>query len=278
MNTYRMGPAGWIACLLVATFLLAPLVVVGVLAFSDANSLTFPPPSYSGRWFGELTSDAEWTTSMRTSFRVAAISTGLGLVIGIPLALGLSRGRIGRYRVVHALVAAPMIIPVVSLAIGFYFVAAETGTLDSIVPLVLAHTTLGLPLIVVTVMAADRGRDPSLEPAAQTMGASFPTMLRRVTLPLLAPGIIAGAVFAFLASWDDIVNAVFLGTARVRPFPLKLWNEMQFTLSPIVAAAAVLMSAVSLGLVAVAAGGFALRRKRISRQVAENIILQRGES
>lgn len=274
MTDYKMGTFGWIACIAVALFLLAPLVVIGILAFSGSHSLTFPPPSYSTKWFTELTSDSEWTTSMATSFRLALTSTAIGLAFGVPLALGLSRGKIGRFRGVQALVAAPLIVPVVSIAIGFYFVSAKFGILDSLAPLVIAHVTLGLPLIVVTVLAADRGIDPWLEPASRTLGASFGRTLWKVTLPLIAPGVAAGAVFAFLTSWDDIVNAVFLGTARVRPFPLKLWNEMQFALSPIVAAAAVLMSAISLGLVTVLAVTYALRRNRMSRQVAENIVLR----
>jgi putative spermidine/putrescine transport system permease protein len=273
-----MGAAGWILCTLVVLFLVAPLAVIGVLAFSGSKTLTFPPPSYSTRWFHDLTSDPQWTGSMGTSFRLALTSTALGLLFGVPLALGLSRGKIGRFRAVQGIVAAPLIVPVVSTAIGFYFVSARLGVLDSLLPLIVAHVTFGLPLIVVTVLAADRGIDPWLEPAARTLGASFGRTLLRVTLPLIAPGIAAGAVFAFLTSWDDIVNAVFLGTARVRPFPLKLWNEMQFTLSPVIAAAAVLMSAVSLSLVAVLAIAYRVRRNRMSRQVAENIVLRAGGS
>lgn len=278
MNTYKMGPVAWVFALAVAFFLLAPLVVIGILAFSGAQTLSFPPPSYSTRWFTELTTDSQWTTSMQTSLRLALTTCVLALAIGVPLALGLSRGKIGRYRAVQGFVAAPQIVPIVSTAIGFYFVSARFGALDTLAPLVAAHVTFALPLVVVTVLAADRGIDPHLEPAARTLGASFGRSLVRVTLPLLMPGIAAGAVFAFLTSWDDIVNAVFLGTARVRPFPLKLWNEMQFTLSPIIAAAAVLMSAVSIGLVAAAAITYRVRRNRISKQVAENIVLRTGGS
>lgn len=276
MTNYKMGPAGWILSVAVVLFLVAPLVVIGMLGFSDANSLTFPPPNYSVKWFSTLLSDSEWRTSIGTSIRLALTSTFLGLLIGVPLALGLARGRIGKVRLFHALVAAPLIIPTVSLAIGFYFVSAKAGQLDTLVPLIMAHITLGLPLIVITVLAAERSLDPQLEPAARTLGASFSRTLFRITLPLIMPGIVAGAVFAFLASWDDITNAVFLGTARVRPLPLKLWNSMQFELSPVIAAAGALMSAVSLSIIGVLAAVFVLRRKRMSRNMAENIALRTG--
>jgi ABC-type spermidine/putrescine transport system permease subunit II len=276
MTNYKMGPAGWVCSMLVLVFLMAPLVVIGILGFSGSNSLTFPPPSYSTKWFGTLLGDDEWRTSIGTSIRLAVTSTAVGLVLGVPLALGLSRGRIGKVRALHGLVAAPLIIPTVSLAIGFYFVSARVHQLDTLLPLIMAHVTLGLPLIVVTVLAAERSLDPSLEPAARTLGASFTRTLMRITLPLIAPGIIAGAVFAFLASWDDITNAVFLGTARVRPFPLKLWNAMQFELSPIIASAAGLMSAFSLTVVGVLTAVYITRRKRMSRQMMENVVLRTG--
>lgn len=276
MTNYKMGPAGWICSLLVVLFLVAPLAVIGILGFSGSNSLTFPPPSYSMKWFNTLLSDREWRTSIGTSVQLAITSTAIGLLLGVPLALGLSRGRIGRIRAVHGLVAAPLIIPTVSLAIGFYFVSAKFHQLDTLVPLVMAHVTLGLPLIVVTVLAAERSLNPQLEPAARTLGASFSRTLVRITLPLIAPGIIAGAVFAFLASWDDITNAVFLGTASTRPFPLKLWNSMQFELSPIIASAAGLMSAVSLSIVGIVTAVYLARRKRMSRQMVESVVLRTG--
>ena len=278
MNKYRMGWAGWVSVSLVLVFLLAPLVVIGVLGFSDASSLTFPPKSFSTRWFGKLLGDREWRDSIGTSVRLALTSTALALVVGVPLALGLSRGRIGRFKAVHGLVAAPLIIPVVTLAIGFYFVSAKIDQLGTLIPLIMAHLTLGLPLVVVTVMAAERNLDPRLEPAARTLGASFWRTLARITMPLIVPGIIAGAVFAFLSSWDDITNAIFLGSGRVRPFPLKLWNSMQFELSPIVASAAVLLSGVSLGVVSMVALFFFVRRRRISRQMTEGILLRKGPS
>ena len=276
MTNYKMGPAGWILVTLVLLFLVAPLIVIGILAFSGSNSLTFPPPHYSTKWFGELLGDSEWRSSMGTSFRLALTSMIIGLVVGVPLALGLSRGRIGRVRTIHALVAAPLIIPTVSLAIGFYFVSAKAHQLDTLIPLIMAHVTLGLPLIVVTVLAAERSLDPQLEPAARTLGASFSRTLWRITLPLIAPGIVAGAVFAFLASWDDITNAVFLGTARIRPFPLKLWNSMQFELSPIIASAAGLMSAVSLTIVGSVTAIYFVRRKKMSKQMVESVVLRTG--
>lgn len=278
MNTYRLGMGGRIAGLLVAAFLVLPLVVVGLTAFSNSALLNFPPSGYSTRWFSNITSDPDWRSAMSTSLRIGLTSAGISLLLGVPLGLGLGRGRIGRIRVVQALVAAPQIIPVVTLAVGFFFLSVKLRLLGTILPLIIAHSTLGIPLVVLTVVATVRGLDPSLEPAARTLGASAPRTLRSITLPLLAPGIIAGAVFAFLASWDDIVNAVFLATPTVRTFPLLLWTQMQYNLTPVVPAAAVFLSAVSLGLVTITALLYALYRRRVSKQVAENIIFRQGDS
>jgi len=274
METYSVRWFGRVAGALLVLVILAPLVVVLMTAFSDAKLLDFPPKSYSTYWLSTLTSSVPWTDSMKMSFKIAGYSCVLAVLLGVPLGLGLARGRLGRSRAVHAFVLAPMIVPVISLSIGFYFVSAKLGILGTMAPLIMADVTLGLPLVVVAVLATVRGLDPALEPAARTLGASMPKVLRSVTLPLLAPGIVAGAVFAFLQSWDDIMNALFLATARTTTFPLRLWNEIHFSLTPIVATAAVLLSVIAMSVVALAGLAYWLRRRSISRQVARNILLR----
>jgi putative spermidine/putrescine transport system permease protein len=274
METYRVRWFGRLAGTLLVLFILAPLVVVLMTAFSDAKLLDFPPKGYSTYWLSTLTSSVAWTDSMKMSFKIAGYSCLLAVLLGVPLGLGLARGRLGRSRLVHAFVLAPMIVPVISLSIGFYFVSAKLGILGTMAPLIMADVTLGLPLVVVAVLATVRGLDPALEPAARTLGASMPKVLKSVTLPLLLPGIVAGAVFAFLQSWDDIMNALFLATARTTTFPLRLWNEIHFSLTPIVATAAVLLSVIAMSVVALAGLAYWLRRRSISRQVARNILLR----
>lgn len=277
MTEYRLGWGGKLIGWIVAAFFVLPLLVVGITAFGKSSLITnFPPHGYTVSWFHDLLTDPDWTSAMSTSLKVAGISMALALLLGVPLGVGLARSRLGRIKLVQALVGAPMIIPVVTLAIGFFFLSAKLHLLGSMVPLIMAHTTLGLPLVVVTVVATLRGLDPSLEPAARTLGAPPLRALRTVTLPLLAPGILAGAVFAFLASWDDIVNAVFLGTATIRTFPLQLWTQMNYNLTPLVPAAAVLLSSVGVAVVALAALVLYARRRRTTRAVAENILLRRG--
>lgn len=276
MNNVRMGLFSWIALILINVFLWAPLVVIAMLGFSDANSLTFPPPSYSMRWLALLTTDSQWTGPIGTSLMIGAITVVLSLLLGVPLALGLAKGVLGKSRLVQGVVTAPLILPGISLAIGFYFVSARLGILDSMLPLVIAHTTVGIAYVVVTVVAAERSLDRSLEPVARTLGASFFGALRTITLPLVAVGILGGAVLAFLHSWDDVVNALMLGTARVRPFPARLWAEMQHVLYPVAATAAVLLSVVSIGVLALGAVAIWLFKKRMPAGQAANIILRTG--
>lgn len=276
MNTVKLGIAGWIAVIAVNVFLWAPLAVIGMLGFSDANSMTFPPPQYSARWLSTLVTDPQWTHSISTSLWIGVITVVLSVMLGVPLGLGIARGRIGRSPVAHALVAAPLILPAISLAIGFYFVSARLRILDSMLPLILSHTTVGISFMVATVSAAARSLDKALEPAARTLGASFLRSIWDVTVPMISAGIIGGAVLAFLHSWDDVVNALMLGTARVQPFPLKLWAEMQHVLNPIAATAAVLLSGVGIGLFSLAALLVFLRRKQMPAGQAAGILLRRG--
>jgi putative spermidine/putrescine transport system permease protein len=278
MNTIRLGGIGWTGVVLVNIFLWAPLVVVGMLGFSDANSMTFPPPAYSTRWLSTLVTDPLWTHSIWTSAWIGLITVALSLALGVPLGLGLAKGRIGGSSLVQGLVVAPLILPAISLAIGFYFVSARLMILDSMLPLVLAHTTVGVSFVVATVAAAARSVDKSLEPAARTLGASFLRSTWDITLPMISAGIIGGGVLAFLHSWDDVVNALMLGTARVQPFPLKLWAEMQHVLNPVAATAAVLLSAVGIGVLGVSGILLAGRRKRMPKGQAAGIILRNGAS
>jgi len=276
MSTVKLGVAGWILLAIVNVFLWLPLLVIAVLAFSDANSITFPPPAYSLRWLSTLVTDDVWRRAIETSAFIGLASTALSLLLGVPLALGLSRGAIGRFTAVQGAVVAPLILPGISLAIGFYFVAAWTRLLGTSVPLIVAHTTVGISYVVVTVLAADRSLDKSLEPAARTLGASFLRAIADVTLPLVSVGIIGGAVLAFLHSWDDVVNALMLGSARVRTFPFHLWNEMQHVLIPIAATAAMLLSVVSISVLALAGLLLVVRRKQMPANLAESVVLRKG--
>jgi len=266
MTSVRLGIAGWVAVILVNVFLWAPLIVIGILAFSDANSMTFPPPRFSTRWFEVLATDPDWTDAILTSVQLGIACTGLSLLLGVPLGLGLSRGAIGSSKLAQGLVAAPMVMPAICLAIGFYFVSAKFGLLGTLFPLVVAHATVSVPYVVVTVYAADRSIDKALEPAARTLGASFLRAIWSITLPLIGVGVAGGAVLAFLHSWDDIVNALMLGTAVIRPFPMKLWNEMQHVLYPIADSAAVLLSVVSI----VVLGSVGLMLYVIKNRMPEN--------
>ncbi|WP_412065673.1 ABC transporter permease [Rhizobium sp. SYY.PMSO] len=276
--TVRLGPSGWVLLIVVNVFLWAPLVVVAMLGFSDANSMTFPPPAYSTRWLSALLSDPVWTQSITTSLMIGFVTVLLSLLLGVPLGLGLARGAIGQHVSIQALVATPLILPAISLAVGFYFVFAMLKVLDSMIPLVVAHTTVGVSYVVITVVSASRSLDPRLEAAARTMGASFGKALVTITLPLISVGIIGGAVLAFLHSWDDVVGALMLGTARVQPFPLKLWGEMQNVLNPISATAAVLLSTVSIAILFMGALVVVTRRRRVPTGQAANVLLRSGAS
>ncbi|GAA0971939.1 ABC transporter permease [Acrocarpospora macrocephala] len=273
-----MRAAGMLPALLGCVLALAPLVILAIMSFSGQNNLLFPPDHYSTKWYGELVSDSAWSDAIKTSTGIAGLSTVLAVVIGIPTGLGLSRGLLGRITAVQALVATPLVLPVVSMAFGFYFVSAYLSILNTPFPLVLFQLGRSLPLVILTVIAADKGLDTVYERAARTLGASFSKTIRTIVLPLIAPGIVAGTVFAFIHSWGDVTGPIFLGSPRANPLPLQIWNSISFTLTPILAAATTFLSLGGLAVAGVVSVLYVLRRRRLSDSVVESAILRQESS
>ena len=277
-SNYRMRPIGIVAAILGAVITLAPLIILAVMSFSAQSNLLFPPDSYSMKWYVDLFTDAKWLDSITTSASIALMSTLFAVVIGVPTGLGLSRGPLGRIKSVQALVAIPLVIPIISMAIGFYFVGAYLSVMATSLPLIIFQLERSLPLVIVTVIAADKSLDVALESAARTLGASLWTTIRMIVLPLIAPGVIAGTVFAFITSWGDVIGPVFLGSPRVNPLPLQIWNSISVTLTPILAAATTFLSVSGLLLAGIVALLYAIGRRSMSESVVESAILRQESS
>ncbi|SEF02764.1 putative spermidine/putrescine transport system permease protein [Rhizobiales bacterium GAS188] len=254
IGAQRRSPAGWAvaaAGLLVMLFLLAPIIVVFPMSLGSSPFLAFPPRDWSLRWYQEFFTRPQWLASVWNSLEVALIAVAGSTVLGTAASLGLSRlgGRLARP--LEAFFVLPMIMPAIILGVGLYYTLAPFGLINSPWALALGHIVLAAPFVVLTVRAALGGFDRNLELAALGLGASWLTMFRRVMLPVIAPGIAAGAVFAFITSFDDVVLAIFLTNVRSRTLPKLMYEGVAHEINPTITAVAALIVLLTCGILMV---------------------------
>ncbi len=228
-------------CGLVFLFLVLPLLAIVPLSFNAGSFLTYPLTGLSLRWYAELFASDRWLGPFQNSLVLALLTTVSATVLGTVGALGLTRLRPGVRHAVGALVLSPLIVPVVITAVGTYFLFAPLGLTNNFAGLVLAHTVLAVPFVVITVSATLQGFDVTLVRAASSLGAPPLTVFRRVMLPLILPGVVSGAVFAFATSFDEIVIALFLAGPSQRTLPLQMLSGVREEISPTITAAATLL-------------------------------------
>jgi putative spermidine/putrescine transport system permease protein len=239
------GYALWAVCILVLAFLILPILIIVPLSFSSGTFLTFPLPGLSLRWYQEFFTSAPWQLSLRNSLIVAGATTALATVLGTLAALGLTRARLPGQTLLMGLIVSPMVVPLVIVAVGVYFAYAPFGLTSSLLGLTLAHTALAAPFVVITVSATLQGFDPNQARAGASLGASPVVVFRRIILPLILPGVISGALFAFVTSFDEVVVALFVTGPAERTLPRQMFNGIRENISPVIAAAATFVILVS---------------------------------
>jgi putative spermidine/putrescine transport system permease protein len=228
----------WAICVLVLAFLILPILIIVPLSFSSGTFLTFPLPGLSLRWYQEFFTSAPWQLSLRNSLIVASATTALATALGTLAALGLTRARLPAQTLLMGLIVSPMVVPLVIVAVGVYFAYAPFGLTSSLLGLTLAHTALAAPFVVITVSATLQGFDPNQARAGASLGASPVVVFRRIILPLILPGVISGALFAFVTSFDEVVVALFVTGPAERTLPRQMFNGIRENISPVIAAAA----------------------------------------
>lgn len=246
---------------LVAAFLLLPVVFIVLLSFGSSRWLAFPPPSWTLKWYGELFADPAWLEAALTSARIAAMAALLAVVIGLLASFALVRGQFRGRNVLRGLLLTPMVLPVVVFAIAIYAFFLRIGLGGTTAGFVIAHTVLALPFAIIPITAALEGFDKSIEDAAIVCGASPFEAKLRVTLPAIKIGIFSAAIFAFLASWDEVVVAIFMASPTLQTLPVKIWGSLRQDLSPVIAAASSLLVLLTLSLMIVTA----LIRRKLSK-------------
>ncbi len=227
-------------------FLVAPALVAIPVSLTPETYLSFPTEGLSLQYYRELFGSDEWMMSFWQSAVVGLASTVLATGLGTLCAIGLWRLSSRLAEVMRAVLLLPLVIPPIIAAMAFYRLFVPFGLIDSYTGLILAHTVLAAPLVLITVSASLASFDPRLEQASRGLGASNWTTMRRVILPGIRPGVLAGAVFAFISSWDEIVVTLFLSKFTVYTLPRRMWNGIRENTDPTVAAAAVVLMAVTL--------------------------------
>ena len=272
-RTWRV--AYLLICALVLFFLIAPILVIVPLSFNAEPYFTFTeamlsldPEGYSGRWYDRLLtfgmsapgaprdaswwadawSNSEWIDAAKNSLIIGVFSTLVATVLGTLAALGLSRPEMPYRRAIMGVLISPMIVPIIITATGLFFFYSATGLAGSYAGIVLAHATLGIPFVIITVTATLVGFDHGLTRAAASLGAGPALSFRRITLPLILPGVVSGALFAFVTSFDEVVVVLFVAAHDQQTIPRQMWNGIREQISPAILAVATVLVIVSIAL------------------------------
>ncbi|MFO1350761.1 MAG: ABC transporter permease [Gammaproteobacteria bacterium] len=254
-----------ILCALIFLYLIAPILVIIPLSFNAEPYFTFTPQmlaldpeAYSLRWYREFFGSEQWLTSFKNSFIIAISATILATVLGTVAALGLSRREMPWKSAIMGLLISPMIVPLIIAAAGMYFFYARFNLTQTFAGIILAHAVLGTPFVVITVTATLVGFDRNLIRAAHSLGANETTTFFKVILPLIAPGVISGALFAFVTSFDEVVLVMFLAGPAQRPVTIQMWTGIREQISPTILAVATVLIVISILLLGTLEG---LRRR-----------------
>ena len=246
-----------VICGLIFFFLIAPIVVVIPLSFNAQDFFTFTPEmlrldpeGYSLKHYRNFFSDSGWQAALWNSVRIAPVATILSVSLGTLAAIGLSQDHVPARRAIMAILISPMIVPLIISAAGMYFFFSRIGLQGSYWGVVLAHAALGIPFVIITVTATLVGFDRSLTRAAANMGADPVTTFFRVQMPLILPGVISGALFAFITSFDEVVVVLFVGSAGQKTLPWQMFTGLREQISPTILAVATILVLLSILLLA----------------------------
>ena len=231
----------WAYSIAVFAFLVVPLCVVVPVSFSSGMYLQFPPPGFSLQWYRDYFGDPQWIDATVLSFKIALCVVVLAVGAGSLAALVIVRMPFPGIGLVRMALMTPLIVPSVVVSIAVYNVYVSLHLIGSFLGIVLAHTILALPFTVVLMIAGFQRVDRRLEEASYTMGAGVVWTFRHVTLPILKPSLFAAAIFAFIASWDEIIMVIFIGGGAGTTLPLRMFNYLRTEINPTIAAVSTLL-------------------------------------
>jgi putative spermidine/putrescine transport system permease protein len=230
---------------LVYAFMLAPSLIVIPVSFGTQHEVRFPPREFSFELYQIFFSSAAWTGPLLQSLKIACLTTILALATAVPAAYGIVRHDFPGKKAITLLLMSPLVIPAIVMALGLYLYFSYIRLTGSTLALVLGHTIYVTPFVIVMVAAGVQKLDPNLEFGATLMGAGRYRMFATVVLPQLAPSIMAGGLFAFLISFDEVVISWFLVSATTTTLPVKMYSSIQWEISPVIAAVSTMLTVLS---------------------------------
>jgi putative spermidine/putrescine transport system permease protein len=228
--------------ILVLVFLIAPILAILPLSVNDSQFLTYPLRGFTTHWYEAVFASEKWRLAVQNSFLIGIPATLLATVLGTPAAIGLSLADFRGKAFVTALMLSPLVVPIVIVAVGLYFFFAPLGLTQTYTGLIIAHAALGAPFVVVTVGAALASFDRDLARAAAGLGAPPHVVFWRIMLPLLRPGVLSGALFAFAVSFDEVVTVLLLGAPHQRTIPREMFSGLRDSFNPTIAAVATMLT------------------------------------
>ena len=255
-----------IICGIIFTFLITPILVVMPLSFNAQDFFTFTPEmlqfdpeGYSLKHYKDFFTNNEWQRSFKNSLLIAPVATLVSVSLGTLAAIGLSQSHVPFKRAITAILISPMIVPLIISATGMFFFYSHVGNFleDRIgldknfvgyVKVILAHSVLGIPFVIITVTATLVGFDSSLTRAAANMGADPVRTFFKIQMPLILPGVISGGLFAFITSFDEVVVVMFVGSTNQKTLPWQMFTGLREQISPTILAVATILVAISIAL------------------------------
>ena len=217
-------------------FLLAPIVIVVILAFSGEGYLHFPPSSFSLQWFDRFFGDLQWQRALLSSLIIGAVACIVSTTIGFFAAYAFLRAEFRGKKLLLSLMLTPIIVPSIITAIAMYYLAGRLHLIGSYLWLGLCHAVIAMPIVLLILLAALHAVDPNLERAALGLGSSRLRVFCRIVLPIALPGIMSAALFAFLASFDELLISLFLAGVYAQTLPVRIWNSLNLQIEPTIAA------------------------------------------
>jgi putative spermidine/putrescine transport system permease protein len=246
-----------IICALIFFYLIAPILVIIPLSFNAQNFFTFTPEmlhldpaGYSLKHYEDFFTNVDWQAPLWNSIKIAPMATLIAVALGTLAAVGLSQSHVPFKGTIMAILISPMIVPLIISAAGMYFFYSRIGLQGTYWGVVLAHAALGIPFVIITVTATLVGFDKSLTRASASLGAGPIRTFFKVQMPLILPGVISGALFAFITSFDEVVVVMFMGAAGQKTLPWQMFTGLREQISPTILAAATVLIAVSVVMLA----------------------------
>jgi putative spermidine/putrescine transport system permease protein len=239
----------WVGVVLILVFLLVPVLIVVPLSFSGTRFMTFPPPEYSLRWYHAFFGNPEWISAARTTLIASASAAIIATPIGVAAAYGIQNGTHWAMRYLRTILMLPLMVPIIIVAVGVFFVYSKMGYVNTLPGLIVADTMLGLPYVLISVSADLRTFDPTQEMVARSLGMNRFRSFMTVTLPQIKSSVIAAAVFVFIQALDETVVALFISGGDNQTLTKRMFVTLRDEIDPTIAAVSTMLTALTLCLI-----------------------------